>query len=737
MLHNNMFRNFELFIRCCNDAEFINILYSTYIRYKIFPRIFVDDKADPSDTEKLDKYGIPYTLLHNPYANVEALMEIMAAHCDAKFLVWLDSDEFILPAELELLDKFLDTLTEKDGFFVFGINLVQLIRYPTGPTGKLYERISENYGFILPHWHIFTPRTAHYTSLLHTSGYLVNPAETMVLDFIRHWHFDVLGKSYEARKKKYEVSLMVNPQNNFIIDYLPEDVPEKLWIREVKNELIQKLALRYEAARTDFSWADFISPPLEGERRIPLPDKREKMRIGILDFSSYDDYGMLFECYALNYFLNRSGFDALNITCTSSKDINQKACTDVGSRKIDFKRFQAKHIRMSKPYAGFKTLTELNAEFDTFLCSGKLVINGNPGKNRPDYLPYFLAFANKDKCRLSYSASLTKAIRSADTYHQALAKYFLFQFLALGVAEESDVRLLKDDFDLSAVPTANPVFLLNKDSWCDITVVNQHSKKVIYYANDSVVKNFIEKEIIYANNIDQYNVVDFLSAIRDAEFVITDDFHVICFSLIFQKRFVCILNNDDEDIEGICSLLSKFNIPSEHMLILDHSPNDITNLSEINALDYTQITPLLQQYAKESKNWLLENLKRCKQIPCVKADTQEMFLLLIREIERQNDMIIKNTSILQDDICNLKGENKTLFDFASSTKEILHKNRTLLNGLKECTLLPRNFAKFVVFGILTVISLGHSDNWRFKFNQSRQWLISFCSKCKKACLRIC
>ena len=95
-------------------------------------------------------------------------------------------------------------------------------------------------------------------------------------------------------------------------------------------------------------------------------------------------------------------------------------------------------------------------------------------------------------------------------------------------------------------------------------------------------------------------IEDWLAYIYNASFVITDSFHGTCFSLIFEKQFICILNR----ARGI----SRFETLSGHLALQNFMVNDISeindHISKNKKVDYEIVNQLLSYEISRSRDWL-------------------------------------------------------------------------------------------------------------------------------------
>ena len=100
---------------------------------------------------------------------------------------------------------------------------------------------------------------------------------------------------------------------------------------------------------------------------------------------------------------------------------------------------------------------------------------------------------------------------------------------------------------------------------------------------DLLIMNAQVHTIPRKNHISNASPIDFLHAIRDAEFVVATSFHGTAFSTIFEKQFITIGLSKNAD--RVQTLLTHLNI-SDH-----YQPRPKT----INDINYSNIRPLFDK----------------------------------------------------------------------------------------------------------------------------------------------
>jgi hypothetical protein len=177
-----------------------------------------------------------------------------------------------------------------------------------------------------------------------------------------------------------------------------------------------------------------------------------------------------------------------------------------------------------------------------------------------------------------------------------LMKHALASFDYVSTRETSGVELCKTIFKTKAQMILDPVFFPSANIYENImkdSQVNVKNKIVTYVLDTSEqykkVLESLEKngEIIYNLNINKNSVSDWIKAIKECKFLITDSFHGTCFAIIFNKPFVCIRNKARGDAR-FESLIDLFNIKNNFVENIE----DLNNIEKYKT-DYYEINDIL------------------------------------------------------------------------------------------------------------------------------------------------
>lgn len=284
-------------------------------------------------------------------------------------------------------------------------------------------------------------------------------------------------------------------------------------------------------------------------------------------------------------------------------------------RKKAFDQFAEKYIPTDKTlYTRNTDLKHNLPKADAFICGSDQIWNSffQNGKDPA----FYLNFVPKTKRKIAYAASF--AIDELADEVKPLVEENVANLDYVGVRETSGVRILNELGINNAVQVLDPVFLLDKRHWQSKFVSHINEEYIFIYDFDS---NPLIKEIalqlkkekgykIYTVNgnidyADQNFVLEgpekFLSLVFSAKQVISNSFHAVAFSLIFEKQII-VINRSEKINTRMRDLLALFNLNQR----LVSTKQESSNLTEI---DYKLINSAKEFHIQRSKEFLLKALK--------------------------------------------------------------------------------------------------------------------------------
>lgn len=110
--------------------------------------------------------------------------------------------------------------------------------------------------------------------------------------------------------------------------------------------------------------------------------------------------------------------------------------------------------------------------------------------------------------------------------------------------------------------------------------------------------------------IQDATIYDMIYHLQNADWIVTDSYHGLCFSLIFRKNFIVLINQDRGR--------SRFDTLGTLLNIKNHfaeTPEEIFKHSRLSEdIDFTEIEQRLIPEIENSKKWLLMAIESKKKI---------------------------------------------------------------------------------------------------------------------------
>lgn len=250
---------------------------------------------------------------------------------------------------------------------------------------------------------------------------------------------------------------------------------------------------------------------------------------------------------------------------------------------------------------------------------------------RPCYSPcltnYFFDFLPKEaKCkRIAYAASFGVDTWEFSKKQTRKSKELIKKFDFISVREDSAVDLCKRYLGVDNVEhVLDPTLLLKKEDYIDLVLQENEpvsGGNLFYYLLDkneqkmSAVKKmaqFLNLNPFTVMPIDNSSrniedrvypsVTKWLRGFMDAKFVVTDSFHGVVFSILFNIPFV-VISNETRGSARFLSVLKMFSL--ENRLI--NNPDDLNEIS-LSPINWDFVNNIHAQLKEKSYNLLKSNL---------------------------------------------------------------------------------------------------------------------------------
>lgn len=366
------------------------------------------------------------------------------------------------------------------------------------------------------------------------------------------------------------------------------------------------------------------------------------MRIGILTLPFNNNYGGYLQAYALMTVLKLDGH-AVELVYRQHnkkripmvyyakwilKKIMGRDCGPFYPSIINCLRYKGKYLmpfvdKFIVPRTGplYSSQDLQNAiakgNYDTVIC-------GSDQLWRPEYVPniedFFLSFVKGDRPKLiSYAASFGTDEPIYTEEQRKKCGDAIANFAAVSLRELSGIDVIKRfSWMTKEEPQVvlDPTMLLTKEHYESLLPVKTSPSKgkvFCYVLDQSKEAQILVNQICQTSCCSPYHIIDskkwkrqdyqmpsiedWLSGIRDAEYVVTDSYHGTIFSIIFNKPFVVYINKK-RGSDRFNTLLQLFNLK-------EISAN---NYSDNRFVDWNSINKKIEWLRKKSLIYLKNNL---------------------------------------------------------------------------------------------------------------------------------
>ena len=293
-------------------------------------------------------------------------------------------------------------------------------------------------------------------------------------------------------------------------------------------------------------------------------------------------------------------------------------------RRGNFNKFCECYVPSSKTYS--------KQTIGTSICCYDVFISGSDQVWNPNWFfsPYYLSFVPDHIPKISYAASTAVSSLTPEQYERI--EPLIKRFQAISVRECNAVSMLQSMTKQKIEWVLDPTLLLSADEWDIISAENSVDEPYVFAymlgdnkSNQKAATKFAKENglklltfpftasgrlnQLFFGDIHSYCGPDeWLSLIRDAEYVITDSYHAVIFSIIYRKGFV-VLRRDSDDVKEsmnsrMYSLVHMFPVIEER--IVDASDVDYVK----NSVNWDETYCILSEIKKSSINWLRLTLEK-------------------------------------------------------------------------------------------------------------------------------
>lgn len=381
------------------------------------------------------------------------------------------------------------------------------------------------------------------------------------------------------------------------------------------------------------------------------------MKIGILTQPLHTNYGGLLQNYALQQTLIRAGHDVETIDWGTPDML----LTDwFRFKRFLLLKFGGKKYKSLKPLLTKQEKTVIQSNTNRFIqtqirhtkamtCLEDFEAQARRGRYdayivgsdqcwRPKFNPFlsamFLSFLKDGKAkRIAYAASFATDQWEFSEEMTAQCAPLAQKFNLITVREDSAVQLCKEHLGVDAIHVLDPTLLLAREDYQNLveTENEPHSSGSLFnyiLDPDETKSAFIDRvanelglvpfQVLpkyqvgnrtvedVKNNIEDCifpKVTTWIRAFMDAEMTIVDSFHGVVFSILFNKPF-WIIGNNERGMSRFTSLLKLFNLENR---LLDL--NELDKVVFTSPIDWESVNAILEKQRIVSNDLLLNSLE--------------------------------------------------------------------------------------------------------------------------------
>lgn len=367
----------------------------------------------------------------------------------------------------------------------------------------------------------------------------------------------------------------------------------------------------------------------------------EKYDIIIFGPTFNNNYGAILTYYAIYKLLENQGYKVA------------MACRPNDEKRItDSSAFLLKHVKtVAKTRTYYKHYSWMS---DMILLGSDQVWNYSLfGRGSND--EFFLDFCDENTKKISYASSYGmnylatyKGLQSKYPLHNKLMK----RFDAISVREKDGVDISEREFDVQATHVLDPVFLLDSSIYTELAkdAVNKHEapylvsyfltaseqfNKLLQFTSDYLNLSMVnmgtgEKGLIEEQSkktvggcCQDLTVEEWINNIKNSEFVVTDSYHCMCFSIILRKNFVII--QKAWGLSRIVSLLEMLGLEDRRIESFDEIKQKTYLLEK--TIDYDEVHYKLNKRVAESLSWLNEAILSPRKVMICRNSKHENYEL--------------------------------------------------------------------------------------------------------------
>ena len=344
-------------------------------------------------------------------------------------------------------------------------------------------------------------------------------------------------------------------------------------------------------------------------------------KVGLLTFHDEPNYGAFLQTYALSEAIKKLGYEVEVIDLRISPYYKHSLLMKILRPFIWHNIFEkAKRTFLKRSPKVYRSSDELRADppdCDIYVLGSDQVWNKDITRDLK--YSYFFDFVPSKKIIISYASSFGMKYWNFNDQETIKIKKLLERFSNVSVRESTAVHLCKNNCDIDAKEVVDPTLLLTDYSKLVGKTTNKKNEMVCFkftqgvsfynFLNEFKEKTGLEVKILAKTmplfgtgikNIPLPSIKTWLKSIAQAEFILTDSYHALLFSIIFEKKFI-VMPANEKNFNRLSELLNYLNLSNRIYLSYDDLLKDDEWKKEI---DFYKVKDLLDKRINSSKNFL-------------------------------------------------------------------------------------------------------------------------------------
>ena len=286
------------------------------------------------------------------------------------------------------------------------------------------------------------------------------------------------------------------------------------------------------------------------------------MKCGIITVYQSENCGSFLQAYALMNAIESLGYDAYfpahsfydhSVSCLNLTKTYLKLFLKGNLKGVKFTRQRRKNFK--KALKILKTCKQ-NAKLDTYFFGSDVIwdLSSFYFKNHADF---FWGYRFKDVKKIAYATSVGFATQEQINENKWIPSA-LKEYSAIGVRDDQTKNCLKPLTDIEMEMVCDPTLLLKVEDYEKIAMPVEYENYILTYyygkmedsgvnvlkqiakeENLKIISLTYSRDVPWADIVEAFDPLRFLSLIKNAKYVITNSFHGTVFSNIFNKKFVC------------------------------------------------------------------------------------------------------------------------------------------------------------------------------------------------------